>query len=130
MPRRNDDNDNRGRWGAIVIIALVLIILALLYPNISQYAPLILNPTVNVSGFVTTSGFTSSPDHITFVSAGRPSTAATGRNGAYDIQLSNAKIYNITVQWTAAGGLASGNCSGGSLNLHASGQRITYNVSC
>lgn len=130
MPRRGGDDDRMGKWTAVVIFALVLIILMLLYPDISQYAPLILNPTVNVSGFVTTSGFTSSPNHVTFVSAGKPSTAPTGRNGAYSIQLSNGNIYNITVQWSAAGGLASGNCSGGSLNLHASGQRITYNVSC
>ena len=129
MPPRNRDNQT-STWSIAVIAILIVIILVLLYPTIVQLIPVVTVPMVNVSGQVDVHGFTAVADHVTFIGGARSSTAAVGRNGSYDIMLQNGHLYNMTVEWTAAGGLVMGNCSGGSLNLHSSMPRLAYNISC
>lgn len=125
---RNDDGISS--WALPVIAILILIILVLLYPTIVQIIPTITNPVVNVTGNARAVGFTAVPDHVTFTGDGSPNTAAVSRGGTYAIMLQNGHVYNITLTWTAAGGLANGNCSAGSLNLHSDTPTLVYNISC
>ena len=130
MSSVNKRNNGTNTRSIVVIVMLVIIILILLYPTIVQFIPVFTTPLINVSGSVRVTGFTAVPDHVTFVGGGSPNTAAISRDGSYSIMLDNGHVYNITVAWTAVGGLDSGNCTGGSLNLHSSIAKLTYNVSC
>lgn len=129
MPRQQNSDGPSG-WTLGIIIVLILIIVVLLYSQIAGLLVGIINPQVNVSGNVRVIGFTAVPSHVTFTSQGTPSTVAVSNGDSYDILLQNSQIYNISVQWVAAGGLASGNCTGGSLNLHTGAKQLTYNISC
>jgi hypothetical protein len=129
MPPRNRDKGT-STWSIVVIVALIILIFALLYPAMVQLISMLATPAVNVSGNVKVTGFTAVPANVTFAGGGSSSTAHAGVDGSYYIMLRNWRIYNITASWTAAGGLVTGNCSAGSLNLHSSNATFSYNISC
>ncbi len=126
----NRQQSGPGLWAVTIIIVLVGIILFLLWPQLSALAEDVITPTVNVTGHVSTAGFTQVPTHVDFVAGRMVSTVAIGRNGNYSIKLQNGQEYNITVAWSAIGGLSAGNCTAGTLNLRAAAREVAYNISC
>jgi hypothetical protein len=83
-------------------------------------------PTVVVSGTITTQGAGTHPVSVSFGS----STVTVGSKGQYSVSLSNDNSYQITVDWASIGGVDSGTCNGGTLNLQSTSSTYSYDVSC
>jgi hypothetical protein len=118
----------------IVLTFVVLIVifgggtLALSYLN----SPAVRNPQVIVSGRVSTVGFGTTPNRVDFTSDNGQVYSSPVSNGQYSVTLPNGHSYTITVAWSsAAGGIISGTCNGGTVNLaNFPSNTDSYDISC
>ena len=126
-----------GAGTIIGIIVLILVVLTVFYllstlslnsltSSAVRNAGAITNPTVIVSGTVTTQGIGTHPVSVTFGS----STTSVGSNGYYSISLQNDNSYPVTVAWSGPGGVGSGTCTYGTLDLQSNAASYSYAVSC
>ena len=118
-------NNNKGNWTAVIIVIIIAIILYYLF--VAKSNPLT-NPSILVSGTVTTSPLTT-PASVIFSGSGRSYTAGVS-NGAYSINLPGGISYQVTVVYSAAISSGSNNCNAGAVFIATAPSPYTYNPSC
>jgi hypothetical protein len=87
-------------------------------------------PNVTVSGSVRTIGSGTSPFRVDFASNTGQNYTATVQSNSYQLSLPNGNTYSTTVHWMALGGLSTGLCNGGTLNLNVNSGTTTFNITC
>jgi hypothetical protein len=121
-----------GRNTVIALGGLVLLAIFAFYVLRGGNTPLtgISYPNVTVSGNVQTIGAGTTPNRVDFHSDTGQNFSASVSSNVFSISLPNQHSYTATVAWNALGGLSSGTCKGGTLNLNLNAGATTYNISC